>query len=48
MEKSARFRNIGEIFPTMIKYELKERSPIKDEEVIAKDLNLKGSKVDNL
>ena len=48
MEKSARFRNIGEIFPTMTKYELKESSPIKDEEVIAKDLNFKGSKVDSL
>jgi len=32
----------------MTKYELKESSPIKDEEVIAKDLNFKGSKVDSL
>jgi len=32
----------------MTKYELKESNPIKDEEVIAKDLNLKGYKVDSL
>lgn len=48
MEKSARFRNIGELFPTIIKKELKESSPIKFKEVRAKDLNLKGSKVDSL
>ena len=31
MEKSARFRNFGDIFPTMTKYELKGSSPIKYE-----------------